>query len=70
MSIFATRGQTDMRGLDTAGRLFGRNGAAALVSSVATVGSRILLLLIAVSQVVPHAAGLATDASSTRSWGN
>ena len=48
MSIFATRGQTDIRGLVTAGRLFGRNGAAALGSGVASV------LALALEPVAAH----------------
>lgn len=57
MSIFTTRGQTDIRGLATAGRLFGTNGAAALGSGVA-VGSNFGTCCCPqlFSQIVPHAA--------------
>ena len=55
MSVsLATRGQTDMRGLGTAGRWFGRNGTACLGSSVAV--SQWDWLLIVGSRVVPRAA--------------
>ena len=47
----ATRGQADMRGLVTAGRVFGWSGSACLGSSVAHAG-----LLIADSRVAPRAA--------------
>ena len=52
----ATRGQTDMRGLVTAGRGFGRSGTACLASSVARTDGVGAGLLIGVSRVAPRAA--------------
>src|SRR3954454_11282995 len=62
----ATRGQTDMRGLVTAGRGVRQERTACLESSVAR-DSRAVGLLIAVPRVAPRAAGT-TRSTKPGSW--